>query len=620
LLVPSPNDNSRIASDADATRLLREAAKAPTLAEQQRLIGEAERVRTARLAEAERGRGLDLANAVVADTLTPVRVHEMHTTATDWIGELSTTASAADVDSEMVAQASLWYSKTSAIRPFLDEWEEQAKGMARRLAGAYGEKASRAENAFLTHAATVYNRELKAGLFALAADGDGDGDDTGAGQNDNDADDTVGHTAASGLPQVGDPGAPVVGGTVGPPATTGLDGELTSSERAPQLQLLEQNSGGSGGGGWPSPIVAPQHDVDEANGDSGISSDHAQNNTTFASRHHAEDVSGSPWAQSFGDRVFNGAPVGNHIPILNQTGEHKYMVRTHHTREDGRGRLSPMRRVYRSDLPDAHWDAESQAIADHADDYGVHPDQVVSSPAVREGESARNSLGGPADHYSSRKDSSMQTAACPSCRGRGRVAVRVTGASGLPQVEEVVDPNNNPHPENPALTPGSPLELVAFPWEMDPNQKSQNIQQAEQQIAQRQQMVGSRQARAEQVARQAYLRYMVAGQDDTGWLGDMGAGGNTPGEQDGGNPGPWTNLGQPDPVYGEGGDNGNQPLKPYGADEANDITNNPGTWQPGMDTHMDQGGRGQSTARREDPEIAKALAFVRQRRAYLEGR
>lgn len=95
--MPSPNDNSRIASDADATRLLREAAKAPTLAEQQRLIAESENIRTARLAQAERERGLDLANAVVSDTLTPVRVHEMHTAATDWIGELSTTASASDV-------------------------------------------------------------------------------------------------------------------------------------------------------------------------------------------------------------------------------------------------------------------------------------------------------------------------------------------------------------------------------------------------------------------------------------------------------------------------------------------------------------------------------------------
>lgn len=511
--MPSPNDNSRIASDADATRLLREAAKAPTLAEQQRLIGESERVRTARLAQAERDRGLDLANAVVADTLTPVRVHEMHTAATDWIGELSTTASATEVESEMVAQASLWYSKTAAIRPFLSEWEEQAKGMARRLAGAFGEKASHAENAFLTHAATVYNRELKAGLFALAADGDGDADDTGAGmgsdtgagQNDNDSDDNVGHTAASGLPQVGDPGAPVVGGTVGPPAVTGLDGELTSSERAPQLQLLEQNSGGGGGGDWPSPIVAPQHDVDAVNGDSGTESDHAQNNTTFANRR------------------------------------------------------------------------------------------------------------GP------RKEQNMQTAACPSCRGRGRVAVRRQAASGLPQIEETVDANNQVHPENPTLTSGSPLELVAFPWEMNDTAKADSIAQAEQQIAERQKMVGSRRARAEMVARQAYRRVM-AGQDDTGWIGDMGAAGNTPGEQDGGNPPPYDNLGMPDPVYGEGGDNGNQPLKPYGADEANDITNNPGTWQLGQPTQMDQGGRGMSTmSRKEDPEIAKALAFVRQRRAYLAG-
>jgi hypothetical protein len=117
---------------------------------------------------------------------------------------------------------------------------------------------------------------------------------------------------------------------------------------------------------------------------------------------------------------------------------------------------------------------------------------------------------------------------------------------------------------------------------------------------------------------------VMAGQDDSGWLGDMGAGGVAPGEQDGGNPAPPSNLGQPDPVYGYGGDQGDRTLRPYGSDEANDVTNNPGMgWQPGQPSQYDEGGRGnvvgQPTASRieQDPELRKALAYARQRREYL---
>lgn len=243
----------------------------------------------------------------------------------------------------------------------------------------------------------------------------------------------------------------------------------------------------------------------------------------------------------------------------------------------------------------------------------------------------------------------MQHAQCPTCGGHGRVAVRQAplpsieqiirqGVSGLDQIDQTVDPHDN----GPAPTP-YPAD-VAFPWTMaeDGNPQQRTMAETEQQLAQREQMKGA--SLKEQVARlaaQEAYRRVLAGYDDSGWAGDMGQTPPTPGQQDGGNP-PGVNLGMPDPVYGEGGDNGNQPLRPYGADEANDYVNNPGmNYQPGQPTQADTqinptsvpggGGPGfpddgvgrtpggkMSAKVADDPEIQRALAFVRQRRALLE--
>jgi uncharacterized Zn finger protein (UPF0148 family) len=433
----SEKEGSRMGTHADVGRLLTAASKASTLVEQQRLVGEAEELRTSLARSAAASNEVDLSRAVVRDTLTPVRVHEHHTAATDWLGSLDT---AADGEHEMLAQASLWYGRTAAIRGHRGEFNEQAHGMARRLAGAYGSNAAQAEAAFLGQVRDLYLRDARAGLIT---------------------------EAASGVPQIGEPGAPVAEATVGPPGASGLPLEYTTSERAPVIQALENNSTVGGDPATSDPSVLPQADPDVANGDVGT------------------------------------------------------------------------RRNF---------------------------DTVTAS--------------------------------------------RRTAASGLDQIQEIKDAQDNQKT--------TPLpEEVAFPWEMDAADQGNAIAETEQQLAQRQKLV----ERARMAARHAYL-HVLAGQDDSGWLGDMGAAGNTPGEQDGGNPGPPSNLGQPDPVYGQGGDNPNQPLKPYGADEADDYTNNPGqNYSPGQPLQMDQGGRGQSVASlNQDPEIQRALAFIRHRRAYLQSR
>jgi hypothetical protein len=462
-------------TNADATRLLVEASRATTLAEQERLVGAAEQSRNDQLTATAAEKSLDLASAVIRDVLTPVAVHEHHTAATDWLGSIDTHGGDG-VEQEMVAQGSLWYSKTAGIKPWRDEFVEQARGMARKLAGAYGEQAPAAENAFFRHVATLYNREVNAGLITQAA---------------------------SGVPQVGEEGNPEAGGTVGPQVDYGIDGPQTSSERAPMIQALENNTSVGGDPTTSDPSVLPQD-------------------------------------------------VNNSVPVPNQ---------------------------------------------DHAGT--TEGARMAGNTNTRQAPS--------------------QTAPCPSCAGRGRVAVRRTAQSGLPQVDQIANADDSPG--------ATPLPTdVAFPWEMSPANVNRAISITEQQLAERNRMqqngMGAAAAR-KQRAEAAYRRVM-AGMDDSGWLGDMGASPSGPGEQDGGNPGPASNVGQPDPVYGEGGDNGNQPLRPYGADEADDYTNNPGqNWQPGQPAQMDTGGRGmtvgQPTASREhgDPELQRALAFVRQRRAFL---
>lgn len=230
------------------------------------------------------------------------------------------------------------------------------------------------------------------------------------------------------------------------------------------------------------------------------------------------------------------------------------------------------------------------------------------------------------------KGASVNSVPCPACSGRGRVAARqVEGFSGLDQVDQVVDPSDTQVRQT-----AYPAE-VAFPWLMNPGNVDQAIAETEKQLAEREQRKGAAlkaaQTQAAQHAQQAYLAAMrQAGYDASGWAGDMGAGGFGPGQQDGGNP-PSTNLGQPDPVYGQGGDQGDRPLLPYGADEANDETNQPSAWAPGQPTQMDLGGQVNSTQAPQgpafpnppingkqssvDPEIAKAMAFIKQRQALL---
>jgi hypothetical protein len=112
--------------------------------------------RTAAAAERELDLGAQLATA----RLTPVPLHEHHTAATDWLGTAETEAG--DYRTAMVAEASAFVrGLPSAVLADAEEFTEQAHGRARTLASAYGSAAKEARREFLSYTSYLA-RQLQA--------------------------------------------------------------------------------------------------------------------------------------------------------------------------------------------------------------------------------------------------------------------------------------------------------------------------------------------------------------------------------------------------------------------------------------------------------------------------
>lgn len=111
---------------------------------------------------AAQNRELDFASDVVAQTMAPVRVHEMHTASTDWLGyDL-------DVPGDFIhranAEAAAWFSRTSSlVRQDAEEFGIQAEGKARQISGQFGPHAQQAAESFLAYAQFL-RRQAASGL------------------------------------------------------------------------------------------------------------------------------------------------------------------------------------------------------------------------------------------------------------------------------------------------------------------------------------------------------------------------------------------------------------------------------------------------------------------------
>lgn len=572
--------------------LLREAAKADSGADVARLVGEAERLRHEGQLSHEASRQLDLAGTEVRDRLTPSPVHELHTAATDWVGEMET-GGGEGARQHMIAAAHEWYGDLhEAVRAEAGEFRIQAEGMADRESGAFGEVADQARQTFLSMAATLRQRDVRRGVVKEA--------------------EIVGDTG-----QTGQGAADVLGEN--PPTGEGyqgLPGATTDSNRAPAFQDMgtSPNDPGEGTGNG----IA-----DAGNGLAG----------------EERTPSPNPYQAA---RTANGGSM----PHFAEVDREKY----EQNKSDAEKRRAWQDRKGTGKGPD-----KGRAKNKNGESDSDKPDWLEEKLEDKEG-----SMG--------------HIARCPSCQGFGAVAttepgrqriaqLKRQGYSGLHQLDEIAnpkdDPDQTPYPTQQAF----PMEEGG--WANGPGQVQNEISQAESQIAEREQRKGaSLQARAEWAAREAYRQvvaagrprdpwsmFSTAGQDDSGWLGDMGAGGVTPGEQDGGNPGGGDNLSYTDPVYGQGGDQAPGPRQQVGSDERNDRTNEPDAWAPGQPTQMDQAARGEQLPPTgapgfpddgagygnqggnqfqngggsktgsidADPEIVRAQQFIRARIAKLQG-
>lgn len=238
-----PLDMSRATEIAE---LLRKAGSAESLDEQRTFVRQAEELKNEDAIAKRAANEWKAEDAVIRDTLVPGRVHEMHTAATDWITELDTSFDAKEASQSMIAEASLWYGRVSdEVKSYGDEYSEQARGLARRLAGQYGDGAEVAERAFLDEASRLRATAVRAGLVVEAQD------EAEPEESATPDDDPISATAASGLPEVAQNSVPE-GSFSSLDATNGnLPPEATSSNRAPALQELD---------GTPSQDVVPAND------------------------------------------------------------------------------------------------------------------------------------------------------------------------------------------------------------------------------------------------------------------------------------------------------------------------------------------------------------------------
>ena len=150
------NKESAMTTNREAQIL--EAMRYASLSEQVALVEELGEIRSTASRKVQADRDWDASSAeIVADHLTPVLVHGMHSTATDWLDDAAPEyheANLKDISDDMRAEASVWMTRVSpAVRADRQELIAQASGVASRISGQYGEMATVARDQFMNHIA-----------------------------------------------------------------------------------------------------------------------------------------------------------------------------------------------------------------------------------------------------------------------------------------------------------------------------------------------------------------------------------------------------------------------------------------------------------------------------------
>lgn len=144
--------------------LVAKISKAATFAQQASLVRELDDYDQNLRSQAAWDRELDLAGAVVEQTLTPVRTHEFHTAATDWIADFEPEADPT-AHHASIAEAALWFGRVSPeVKADVEEFGIQAEGFMRREASKHGEQADAVYSEGLSYLGFLYRRHGASGL------------------------------------------------------------------------------------------------------------------------------------------------------------------------------------------------------------------------------------------------------------------------------------------------------------------------------------------------------------------------------------------------------------------------------------------------------------------------
>jgi hypothetical protein len=135
-------------------------ASATSLDEQIKLVAELDALDYAQRTATTSQRSLDWAETTVGDTLAPVATFDRHTASSDWLAAADTRGD--DHHQRVIAEASLWFQRLDPdVKADAHEFVAQARGIARRTAGRYGEAAEQAEGSFLQYVGFL-NRQVLA--------------------------------------------------------------------------------------------------------------------------------------------------------------------------------------------------------------------------------------------------------------------------------------------------------------------------------------------------------------------------------------------------------------------------------------------------------------------------
>lgn len=610
--------------DHAIAQLLRQASRETDYPKQVELIAEAERLKGEKRMSHAASRALDLTPGEAVEII-PNGTHELHTASTDWLLDegLHATASATEAEHELVAQASLWYGQVPAIvKEDEREFAIQATGKARYLASQFGEHADDAAAAFITEARRLYRQEARFGGIKATAALIHDLDDPNGGMVDQ--------------PLPGHPG-PVPGpqNPEQPQAKPGPHLDAHVPVHAPgtgtphldsEVDRLRSGSDAEGVGGMAREFAHQQVNGSLQKAASATEGDDLQLAQVLAG-FTGEAASTVPQVGAQGlpqDQFSTLAPAtvdplttSERSPALQEiesfTGwDGTSVVPQGNNGAEAANNDTEPTRDFASSTPGFPVSGSMAFQASPGSSIEVSGLQLVNSAPQTHAAKVAAQL---------TKETTMEHAQCPTCGGHGKVAVRKQAYSGLPQIDQIVNADE---------TPGA-TELptpVAFPltgWGETPQQGAQNVQNA---IQETEGLISERNAKSPLATTGGYVQgydqsgrpaaHVANGRDNSGWMGDMGAKGtdypgySTPVGYDGS-----SNLGQPDPVYGYGGDQGNRPLRPYGEEEANDVTNNPQEpYDPSQPHNNDQAYRQVSPqalttqGSHPDPFIAQAQADI----------